>query len=188
MRSTQRKRETKETQISLSLTLDGTGGQDIRTGIPFFDHLVEILCRYMNAEATLVSSGDLAHHLVEDVGIVFGEALRDLYEQDKKIRRFSDRTVPMDDALVQCAIDFAGRPYLGSTMDLSGQIEAFDLENVQEFLQALVNHGRFNLHLRPQCGMNKHHIAEAAFKGLGLCLSESLAQTDALLSTKGALE
>ncbi len=188
MRNTQRTRETKETQIDLSLTLGGDGGQDIRTGIPFFDHLVEILCRYMGTEARLVASGDLAHHLVEDVGIVFGEALRDLYQQNKKIKRFADRTVPMDDALVLCSVDVAGRPYLGSTMDMTGQIEDFDLENVREFLQALVNHGRFNLHLRPQCGLNKHHIVEAGFKGLGLCLKEAFAENDELLSTKGALE
>ncbi len=169
------RRETKETNISLSLNLDGTGRYDVSTGIGMLDHLLEQLARHGLFDITMDAKGDIErdpHHLVEDVGLVLGQAFDQALGERRGIVRFGHAFVPMDEALVLVAVDLGGRPYAGIDMtfdrELLGQLPT---ENISHMLEAFAQSGRLNLHVRLLSGANDHHRAEAAFKALARALS-----------------
>jgi len=195
MRSSTLTRTTAETDISVSLTLDGTGQYDNETGVGFFDHMLDQLARHALIDMKVRCKGDLHiddHHTVEDVGIALGQALTQALGDKKGIRRYGACHLAMDDAQVRCALDLSGRPYLICNLDLPfGKIGTFDTELVREFFQALSTHGGITLHIDRLHGFNAHHIAEAAFKAVARALREAVEtdprKADAIPSTKGSL-
>ncbi len=188
-------RKTAETDITVSLDLDGGGGYDNRTGVGFFDHMLDQLARHSLIDLEIRATGDLHiddHHTVEDVGIALGQALAKALGDKRGIRRYGACLLAMDDAQVRCALDLSGRPYLICNLDLpTAKIGSFDTELVREFFQALSTHGGITLHLDRLHGFNSHHIAEAAFKSVARALREAIEtdprKADAIPSTKGAL-
>ena len=168
MRSQTITRTTAETEISVTLDLDGTGAYDNQTGVGFFDHMLDQLARHSLIDMTVRCKGDLHiddHHTVEDVGIAIGQALAAALGDKRGIRRYGSCLLPMDDALVRCALDLSARPFLVWNVDLpTAKIGTFDTELVREFFQALATHGGITLHVDMLHGLNSHHIAEAAFK------------------------
>lgn len=195
MRSATISRTTAETEISASLTLDGSGRYDIQTGVGFFDHMLDQLARHSLVDMTVRCAGDLHiddHHTVEDVGIALGQALSQALGDKRGIRRYGACLLPMDDALVRAALDLSGRPYLVWNMNLpTAKIGTFDTELVREFFQALSTHGGITLHVDALHGINSHHMAEAAFKAVARALREAVEtdprKADAIPSTKGSL-
>lgn len=187
------KRETRETNIRLELNIDGAGRDDIATGIRIFDHLLAQVARHGLFDITVSASGDDQHHLVEDVGICLGQAFVQALGERRGITRMADVTVPMDDALVNVAVDISGRGY--TVLDLpfnDNDMAGFATDLIRHFLQALAAEGRLNLHARALYGSNDHHKAEALFKALGRALDKAT-QLDArisgeLPSTKDYLE
>ena len=193
-RSASLKRKTKETDISLSINIDGSGKSDISTGIGFFDHMLEGFSRHGFFDLEVKVKGDLhvdGHHTAEDVGIVLGTAIKQALGDKKSIRRFGSCILPMDDALCLCAIDLCGRPYF--KMDAS--IEApmvgdFDTELVREFFYAISYTAGMNLHIKLLDGTNAHHMIEAIFKSFAKSLDDATQKDDRItdvLSTKGSL-
>ncbi|OWU71330.1 imidazoleglycerol-phosphate dehydratase [Roseovarius sp. 22II1-1F6A] len=188
-------RKTAETDISVEIDLDGTGSYDNRTGVGFFDHMLDQLSRHALIDMTVRCEGDLHiddHHTVEDVGIALGQALTQALGDKRGIRRYGACLLPMDDALVRTALDLSGRPYLAWNVLLpTPKIGTFDTELVREFFQALATHGGITLHIDALHGFNSHHIAEAAFKSVARALREAVEtdprKSDAIPSTKGAL-
>ena len=195
MRSAKISRKTAETEIDVSLTLDGTGSYDTETGVGFFDHMLDQLARHSLIDMNVRCKGDLHiddHHTVEDVGIAIGQALSEALGDKRGIRRYGSCLLPMDDALVRCALDLSGRPFLVWNVDLpTAKIGTFDTELVREFFQALSTHGGITLHVDMLHGVNSHHIAEAAFKAVARALREAVEadprKGDAIPSTKGML-
>ncbi len=195
MRSSTITRTTAETDISVTVNLDGTGVYDMATGIGFFDHMLDQLARHSLIDMTIRATGDLHiddHHTVEDVGIALGQALSQALGDKKGIRRYGSCLLPMDDALVRTALDLSARPFLIWNVDLpTAKIGTFDTELVREFFQALSTHGGITLHVDQLHGLNSHHIAEAAFKSVARALREAVEtdprKGDAIPSTKGAL-
>ena len=195
MRSHTITRTTAETDISVTLTLDGTGRYDNQTGVGFFDHMLDQLARHALIDMEVRCAGDLHiddHHTVEDVGIAIGQALPAAMGDKTGIRRYGSCLLPMDDALVRAALDLSGRPFLVWNVDLpTPKIGTFDTELVREFFQALSTHGGITLHVDMLHGLNSHHIAEAAFKAVARALRDALEvdprRADAIPSTKGAL-
>ncbi|WP_136635447.1 imidazoleglycerol-phosphate dehydratase HisB [Pseudooceanicola onchidii] len=195
MRSAKISRKTAETDIDVSLTLDGTGSYDMQTGVGFFDHMLDQLARHSLIDMDVRCKGDLHiddHHTVEDVGIAIGQALSQALGDKRGIRRYGSCLLPMDDALVRCALDLSGRPFLVWNVDLpTPKIGTFDTELVREFFQALSTHGGITLHVDMLHGINSHHIAEAAFKAVARALREAVEtdprKSDAVPSTKGML-
>jgi imidazoleglycerol-phosphate dehydratase len=195
MRSAKISRKTAETDIEVILSLDGTGHYDNQTGVGFFDHMLDQLARHSLIDMTIRCKGDLHiddHHTVEDVGIAIGQALTQALGDKRGIRRYGSCLLPMDDALVRCALDLSGRPFLVWNVDLPTQkIGTFDTELVREFFQALATHGGITLHVDALHGLNSHHIAEAAFKSVARALREAVEtdprKGDAIPSTKGML-
>jgi len=186
------RRETKETTIALSLTIDGAGTTDISTGIPFFDHMLEQLGKHAGFDLTVDARGDLdvdLHHTVEDVGIVLGNALREALGDKRGVRRFAHSLVPLDEALVQVALDLSGRPFLVYAVDpISEWIGTFDPQLVEEFWKGFVDGARVTLHLRSVSGKNGHHVIEASFKGVARALRDAVRiEGDSVPSTKGTL-
>lgn len=188
-------RATAETSVALELHLDGRGAADLETGLPFLEHMLTLWCRHGFFDLAVRAAGDLAvdcHHLVEDLGLCLGRALREALGGKEGIRRYGFSTVPMDDALVLVAVDFSGRPYLHYELDMPpGEVGGLDPENFREFWQAVVNEGRFNLHVKLLHGSNKHHIVEALFKAAGRAMDEAAGRRpglDGVLSSKGSLE
>ncbi len=187
-------RKTKETDISVSLELDGTGTADISTGIGFFDHMLEGFSRHGFFDLKCHVIGDLqvdGHHTVEDTGIVLGQAIGKAVGDKKGIRRYGSFILPMDDALVLCAVDLCGRPYLNFDCEFSTErVGALDTELVREFFYAVSYSGAMNLHLKLLDGSNTHHIIEAMFKAFAKALDQAsgmdLRVAD-VLSTKGSL-
>jgi imidazoleglycerol-phosphate dehydratase len=187
-------RKTKETEVRLTLAVDGTGAARIDTGVPFLDHMLDLLARHGLFDLTVAARGDLAvdyHHTVEDVGLVLGQALREALGDKQGIRRFGEATVPLDEALVQTVVDLSGRPYFAYEVRIKqAKIGAFDVELIHDFLLALVNQAGMNLHVRMLSGRNPHHVVEATFKGLARAL-DSATQYDPRVrgvpSTKGTL-
>ena len=187
-------RTTNETDIVLTLNLDGSGKQKIHTGIGFFDHMLSGFARHGFFDLDVQVTGDLevdAHHTIEDTGIVLGSAIREAAGDKKGIRRFGSMILPMDETLVLCAVDLSGRPYLSFdaafTVDKVGE---FDTEMVREFFYAISYGAGMNLHLKVLSGTNNHHIIEAMFKAFGKALDEALsydARITDILSTKGSL-
>ena len=195
MRSATISRTTAETEISASLTLDGSGRYDIQTGVGFFDHMLDQLARHSLIDMEVRCKGDLHiddHHTVEDVGITLGQALAKALGDERGIRRYGSCLLPMDDALVRTALDLSARPFLVWNVDLPTQkIGTFDTELVREFFQAFSTQGGITLHVDMLHGLNSHHIVEAAFKSVARALREAV-ETDPrkssdIPSTKGAL-
>jgi len=195
MRQAQITRQTKETDIALTLALDGTGACEVDTGCGFLDHMLEALGRHALVDLRVTCQGDTRvddHHTVEDVGIVLGMALRQALGDKRGITRYGDSLLPMDEALVLAAVDLSGRAYLQYDLDIPAQkVGTFDTELVREFFLALTREAGITLHLRQLAGQNSHHIIEVAFKGFARALRQAVAQDAALAgrinSTKGAL-
>ena len=188
-------RKTAETQIEVTLNLDGTGVYDNRTGVGFFDHMLDQLSRHSLIDMTIRATGDLHiddHHTVEDTGIAIGQALTAALGDKKGIRRYGSFHLAMDDAMIRAALDLSARPYLVWNVDFPTQkIGTFDVELVREFFQALATHGGITLHIDLRHGVNSHHIAEAAFKAVARALRMAVEldprKADAIPSTKGML-
>lgn len=188
-------RETAETRIAATLRLDGTGRSVSKTGVGFFDHMIDQLARHSLIDIELSCAGDLHiddHHTVEDCGIALGQALRQALGDKRGIRRYGSCHLAMDDALVRAALDLSGRPFLVWNLPFQApKIGSFDTELVREFFQALSTHGGITLHVDLIHGFNAHHVAEAAFKAVARALREAVEPDprmgDALPSTKGAL-
>ena len=195
MRSATITRNTAETQISVTINLDGTGQYDNQTGVGFFDHMLDQLSRHSLIDMTIRASGDYHiddHHTVEDTGIALGQAIVQAVGDKKGINRYGSCLLPMDDALVRTALDISARPFLVFNLDMPTQkIGNFDTELVREFFQALSTHAGLTLHMDQLHGLNSHHIAEAAFKSVARALRQAAEidprMSQALPSTKGAL-
>ena len=195
MRSATVTRKTAETDISVSLNLDGSGTRDMATGVGFFDHMLDQLARHSMIDMAVACKGDTHiddHHSVEDCGIAIGQALSQAIGNKAGIRRYGSCLLPMDDALVRAALDLSGRPYLVWDVDMPTQkIGSFDTELVHEFFQALATHGGITLHVTALAGINSHHIAEAGFKAVARALREAVEPDPrargAVPSTKGTL-
>jgi imidazoleglycerol-phosphate dehydratase len=188
-------RKTKETDIVVGVTLDGTGLANIATGIGFFDHMLEQLARHSLIDIEIHAAGDLhidQHHTVEDTGIALGQAIRQALGDMAGITRFADVLLPMDETLTRVAVDISGRPFLVfRTKFAQAKIGNFDTELVREFFQAFTTHAAMNIHVETLYGENAHHIAESSFKGLARALRAAVAldprQKGAIPSTKGLL-
>ena len=195
MRKSQITRKTAETDVTVAIDLDGTGAYDCRTGVGFFDHMLDQLARHSLIDLDVRAEGDLHiddHHTVEDTGITLGQALTQALGDKRGIRRYGSCLLPMDDALVRAALDLSGRPYLVWNVAFpTPGIGSFDTELVREFFQALSTHGGITLHVDMLHGINSHHIAEAAFKAVARALREAVEtdprKADAVPSTKGLL-
>ena len=195
MRSAEISRQTAETEIKVSVDLDGTGRYDMQTGIGFFDHMLDQLARHSLIDMTVTCKGDTHiddHHSVEDCGIALGQALTKALGDKRGIRRYGSCLLPMDDALVRTALDLSARPFLIWNVAMpTPAIKSFDTELVREFFQALSTHGGITLHIDMLHGLNSHHIAEATFKSVARALREAVEidprKSGDVPSTKGAL-
>jgi imidazoleglycerol-phosphate dehydratase len=168
-------RKTKETNIQMSLNLDGQGKYAITTSIPFFDHMLTLMCKHGLFDIKLKAKGDLEvdfHHTVEDVGIVFGKAFQKALGSMEGINRYGQASVPMDEALASVSLDISGRPYLVYRVAVPkrSKIRTFDPDLIEDFLQAFVSNSRITVHVESHYGRNTHHIIEAVFKALGRAL------------------
>lgn len=188
-------RKTAETDIEVTVDLDGSGRYDIQTGIGFFDHMVDQLARHSLIDITMRCKGDLHiddHHSVEDCGIALGQALTQALGDKRGIKRYGSCILPMDDTRVTAALDLSGRPYLvWDVVFPTHKIGTFDTELVREFFQGFSTHGGITLHVTREAGLNSHHIAEAAFKAVARALRDAVEtdprKADAIPSTKGIL-
>lgn len=194
MRNATIERKTNETAIKLVLELDGTGVYQIQSGVGFFDHMLSHIVKHGFLNLELIAKGDLevdAHHTVEDIGIVFGQALKQALGDKTGISRYGQAIIPMDDALALVALDFGGRPYLKFQADLGkGQLGNFDLELAEEFFQAVAAQAGMNIHIRLLEGNNLHHCLEAIFKAFGRALAAAVQfdeRVKGVPSTKGVL-
>ncbi|MEM7237962.1 MAG: imidazoleglycerol-phosphate dehydratase HisB [Pseudomonadota bacterium] len=195
MRKAQISRKTAETEITVTVDLDGTGSYDNQTGIGFFDHMLDQLARHSLIDITVAAKGDLHiddHHTVEDVGISLGKALAEALGDKRGIRRYGSCLLPMDETLVRAALDLSGRPFLVWDVAFTApRIGTFDTELVREFFTAFAMNGGITLHVEGLRGVNSHHIAEASFKALAQALRAAVEpdprKADAIPSTKGAL-
>ncbi len=187
-------RSTRETHIAVTLNLDGSGVSDISTGMGFFDHMLEGFARHGLFDLTCRAEGDLhvdGHHTVEDTGIVIGQALAQALGDKKGIRRYGSAILPMDDALVLCAVDLGGRPWLNYDCSFpSGRVGDLDTELVREFFYGITCNAAINLHIRLLDGINTHHMIEAMFKAFAKALDTASGfdpRITDVLSTKGSL-
>ncbi|HKL80439.1 MAG TPA: imidazoleglycerol-phosphate dehydratase HisB [Mobilitalea sp.] len=194
MRSATIARNTKETEITMDLNLDGTGKSQIETGIGFFNHMLDSFVRHGFFDMKLTVKGDLyvdSHHTVEDTGIVLGQAIKNALGDKHGIKRYGSFLLPMDEALVLCAIDLSGRPYLSYDMNYSvDKVGYLDTELVKEFFYAVSYSAGMNLHIKLLSGDNNHHVVEAAFKAFAKALDEACsydARIQGVLSTKGTI-
>ena len=195
MRQAKIHRKTAETDVAVSLNIDGTGRYDCHSGVGFFDHMLDQLARHSLIDLDVMAKGDLHiddHHTVEDCGIAIGQALAQALGDKRGIRRYGHFNLAMDDAQVACALDLSARPFLVWNLPFpTAKIGSFDTELVREFFQALATHGGITLHVDLIHGINSHHIAEAAFKSVARALRMAVEPDprlgDALPSTKGAL-
>ena len=195
MRTATTKRDTAETKIELTLNLDGTGKSDVVSGVGFLDHMLTLFARHARMDIALRCAGDTDvddHHSVEDIAIALGESLKKALGDKRGIVRYGSELLPMDEALVLCAVDLSGRGTLRYTADIPSQkIGTFDTELVQEFFLALSRTAGFALHIKQMDGENSHHIVEAMFKALGRALKQAVcvdpAYADEIPSTKGVL-
>ncbi|MFT4048370.1 MAG: imidazoleglycerol-phosphate dehydratase HisB [Solirubrobacterales bacterium] len=194
-RSAELTRKTGETEVSLKLGLDGSGEGTRETGVGFLDHMLDLFARHGNFDLTVSATGDLktgAHHTVEDVGIVLGQALDKALGDRSGITRYATATIPMDEARASTSIDISGRPYVafdGGNL-APGLIGDFDSELTEEFLRALANNSNLTLHVTVEAGTNAHHIVEAVFKSLARALRAAVAidpDQHGVPSTKGTL-
>jgi imidazoleglycerol-phosphate dehydratase len=191
-RSSQQHRVTKETTVDLALEIDGVGSATASTGIPFFDHMLEQLGKHGGFDLRIEATGDLEvdlHHTVEDVGIVLGTAFKEAVGDKAGVRRFASALVPLDEALVQVALDLSGRPFLVYEVDpVAEWIGTFDPQLTEEFWRAFANAAGITLHVRSLSGRNGHHVIEASFKGVARSLRDAVkVEGSGVPSTKGSL-
>lgn len=191
-RTAQIHRQTKETDVTVELNLDGVGKYEIDSGIGFLDHMITHLSKHSGIDLTVKATGDLevdAHHTVEDVAICLGECLLKALGDKKGIVRYGHSSVPMEDALANVSVDLSGRPHCVYNAEYrTSKIGDFDVECIEEMLRSFSNSGRFNLHINVAYGTNSHHIAEGIFKGLGKALGAAVKiQGTDVPSTKGTL-
>jgi imidazoleglycerol-phosphate dehydratase len=195
MRSASVSRRTAETDVAVSIALDGAGKAEIATGVGFLDHMLELFARHGLFDLTVKVAGDLhvdQHHTTEDAGIALGQAILQALGDKKGIARYSDIHLPMDETLTRVAVDISGRPFLVfRTAFPTEKIGAFDTELVREFFQAFAVHAGLTLHVETLYGQNSHHIAESCFKGLARALRRAVAvdprEEGRIPSTKGTL-
>jgi imidazoleglycerol-phosphate dehydratase len=186
-------RETKETRITVTMAVDGEGEASVSTGIPFFDHMLNLFAKHGLFDLVVEAKGDIevdSHHTVEDVGIVLGRTLREALVNFDGLRRYGHAVVPMDESLAMVAIDLCGRPSFVWRGRLQGKIGAFDSEVVKEFFKAFSDEAKCGLHVNLLYGENRHHKVEAAFKAFGRALKEAATKDERIkgaLSTKGML-
>jgi len=193
-RTSQIRRTTGETDVDLSLALDGAGGGSRETGVGFFDHLLDAVARHGGLDLDVRVDGDLEtgpHHTVEDTGIALGQALDEALGDRAGIARFGNARVPMDEALASCAIDISGRPYLSFEATFPAErVGHFDTDLAEEFMRAVAGAAKLTLHLRVEAGTNAHHMVEVAFKAFARALREAMAEdprVHGVPSTKGLL-
>jgi imidazoleglycerol-phosphate dehydratase len=196
IRTAAKERTTKETKVVASLAVDGTGVVDVTTGLPFFDHMVEQLGRHAAFDLTVHAEGDLhvdAHHTVEDVGIVLGGCLAEALGDKRGIRRFASMLLPLDEALIEVALDLSGRPFLAYGLEFAPDTAGlgtppFDPQLAEEFWRAFATAGNLTLHIRRLEGKNTHHMLEASFKGVARSLRDAVrVEGGGIPSTKGTL-
>lgn len=194
MRKTKVERKTKETDISLSINLEGKGLCNINTSIPFLNHMLSLLSFHSRIDLDINATGDIEidyHHLMEDLGIVFGEALKRALGDKEGIKRYGSATIPMDESLAQAVVDLSGRPYIVyKVKHPRGSLKGLEVSLFEDFFRSLTNHAMMNLHIIVLYGRDLHHIFEAIFKAFGKALREAVALDPAvkgLPSTKGVL-
>jgi imidazoleglycerol-phosphate dehydratase len=194
MREAEVKRETKETSIYVKLNLDGTGKNDIDTGVGFLNHMLTLVAVHGQFDLVVKAKGDLdvdCHHTVEDVGITFGDALTKALGDKVGIHRYGSFLLPMDEALAEIVLDLSGRPYLVWNADIPrNMLGTFDTEMGEDFFRAIAVHSGMTLHVNLPYGKNTHHMLEAIFKGFGRALSEAVAidpRVHGIMSSKGSL-
>ena len=192
MRKATLRRTTGETDISISLTVDGTGRFEGTSGIGFFDHMLHLLARHSGMDISLTCQGDLDvdnHHTIEDIGITLGEVFEKALGDKKGIHRYGCFFCPMDETLSRIVLDLSGRSYLVFDVDIPVErIGSFETEMTREFFLAFSNNAKMNLHMATLYGVNGHHIVESLFKGIGHALKEAVTiEGDTVLSTKGVL-
>ena len=187
-------RITRETQIKLTLEIDGRGDAKVCTSVPFLDHMLDLFTRHGLFDLQVEAKGDIDidfHHTVEDIGIVLGTAFREALGDKKGIRRYGQASVPMDETLASVAVDLSGRPYMVYNVNLPKiKIGEFDVELAREFFQAFANNVGANLHINVMYGDNVHHVLEACFKAMARALDQATqidARIEGVLSTKGKL-
>lgn len=188
-------RKTKETDIKVDLKIDGKGDYDIKTGIPFLDHMLSLFSRHGLFDLRLRAKGDTEvdyHHTVEDIGIVLGDAIKKALGDKKGIRRYGEASVPMDETLATVSIDISGRPYLIYNVKLpkKSKLKEFDPDLVEDFFRSIVNHSGITLHINLMYGRDTHHILEAVFKAFGRALDQATKidpRIKGIPSTKGKL-
>lgn len=195
MRSATASRDTKETQIRIELELDGEGKTDCSTGLPFFDHMLDQLGRHGGFDLTVAATGDLeidSHHTVEDTGILLGSVFKEALGDKVGVRRFASNRIPLDEALIDTALDLSGRPFLHYEVEFPGEKilgnPPFDPQLTEEFWRAFITSSGMTLHISLVRGKNTHHIIEATFKGVARALRDAVTVTGGgLPSTKGTL-
>jgi len=192
VRQATQRRETKETTVEITLVIDGGGDARVSTGIPFFDHMLEQLGKHGGFDLVVEATGDLevdTHHTVEDVGIVLGSVLKSALGDKAGVRRFAAALVPLDEALVQVALDLSGRPFIVYEVDpVAEWIGTFDPQLCEEFWRAVAFAAGITLHIRSLAGVNGHHVIEASFKGVARALRDAVRiEGTAVPSTKGSL-
>lgn len=193
MRKSEIERKTYETEIQLAMNIDGEGQSDIDTGVGFFDHMLTLFSKHGMMDLALKCKGDLSvdcHHTVEDIGIVLGKAFGECIQDKKGILRYASEFTPMDETLVQTAVDISGRPYLVFNVDFEqDRVGDFDTEMTEEFFRAFVYHAQITLHINLIYGKNTHHIIEAIFKSVGRILNQSTKiEGNQIMSTKGVID
>jgi imidazoleglycerol-phosphate dehydratase len=187
-------RKTKETDISVALNVDGSGKAEVETGMPFFDHMLDIFTRHGFFDVTIKAKGDLKvdyHHTVEDVGLALGQTFKDALGDKQGIRRFGEASCPLDETLAKVVVDLSGRPYLSYNVKIRpGRVGDFDTDLPHEFYQAFANQLGMNLHMDVIRGENPHHIIEACFKAFARAMDMATSfdpRIEGVLSTKGSL-
>ena len=192
MRKVEVKRKTKEVDITLKLDVDGKGNADVKTGIKFLDHILVTLVKHGLFDLKIKATGDLAHHISEDVALVLGEALKKATNKGKGIKRFGSAYVPMDESLARATVDLGGRPYsIQNLRVVQSQIEDLKTEDIEHFFESLAQASKANIHITVLYGTNEHHKVEAAVKALALALRQALTVEprigDQVPSAKGVL-
>ena len=194
-RRCEKSRSTGETNITVSIDLDGSGHSSVSTGLPFFDHMLDQIARHGGFDLTVKAEGDLhvdSHHTVEDSAILLGECFKEAVGDKSGVRRFASGLFPLDEALVEVALDLSGRPFFVWDVELPESLPLgsppFDPQLAEHIFQSFATAADITLHIRMRSGRNVHHIVEAAFKGLGRCLRDAVfVQSNSIPSTKGSL-
>ena len=193
MRKARIKRKTEETCIDLEINLDGAGKSSVSTTVPFLDHMLSLMARHGIFDLKVSATGDTDvdyHHLVEDIGIVLGEAIKEALGKKKGICRYGNAVTPMDETLAQVVIDLSGRPYLVYKVKHKGRLKDLDASLFEDFFQAVSNRAAMNLHILVHYGRDMHHVIEAIFKSFGRALDEAVSinqRIKGVMSTKGSL-